>query len=114
MLNDLDQIGSIIHANAVEKGFYDPVHRMDQQDIIIFELKQLAMIHSEVTEVLEALRKDKGPDVVSEEMADIFIRLMDLHSFMELQGHVNQKMSEAVLKKISVNSDRPMLHGVKA
>jgi len=114
MLNDLDDVGFTIHANAVEKGFYDPLSRLDEQDYIIFYLKQLAMIHSEVTEVLECLRKSKGPEAVADEMADIFIRLVDLYSLLRLKGEVDKPLSEAVLSKMGVNSSRPRLHGVKA
>jgi len=111
---DLDYAAHVIHSNAIEKGFYDPVDRMDEQDIIIFELKQLAMIHSEVTEVLEALRKKKGAREVSEEMADIFIRLVDLYSFLLKRGEVDRPLSEAILEKIDINSNRPKMHGVLA
>lgn len=111
---DLDYAAHVIHSNAIEKGFYDPVQRMDEQDVIIFEIKQLAMIHSEVTEVLEALRKKKGAREVSEEMADIFIRLVDLYSFLLKRGEVDRTLSEAILAKIDVNSNRPKMHGVLA
>ena len=114
MLNDLDDVGFTIHANAVAKGFYDPIDRMDEQDVLIFELKQLAMLHSEVTEVLEALRKNKGPDVVADEMADIFIRLVDLYSFLRRRGEVDKPLSEAVKAKTKINTERPRLHGVRA
>jgi len=72
------------------------------------------MIHSEVTEVLEALRKNKGADVVADEMADIFIRLMDLYSFMRLNNDVDKSMAQAVREKMNLNSDRPKMHGVLA
>ena len=114
MLNDLDDVGFTIHANAISKGFYDPVDRMEEQDILIFELKQLSMIHSEVTEVLEALRKNKGPSAVADEMADIFIRLVDLYSFFRRRGKVDKSLSEAVTFKMNVNTERERMHGVLA
>jgi NTP pyrophosphatase (non-canonical NTP hydrolase) len=114
MLNDLDDVGFTIHSNAVAKGFYESLERMEEQDFILFKLKQLAMIHSEVTEVLEALRKNKGADVVADEMADIFIRLMDLYSFMRLNNDVDKSMAQAVREKMNLNSDRPKMHGVLA
>lgn len=114
MLNDLDDVGFTIHMNAREKGFYDPVERMDEKDVLIFELKQLAMLHSEVTEVLEALRKNKGPDVVADEMADVFIRLVDLYSFLQSRGEVDKTLSEAIKNKTQINTERPRMHGVLA
>jgi NTP pyrophosphatase (non-canonical NTP hydrolase) len=114
VLNDLDDVGFTIHANAVEKGFYEPLSRLDEEDYIIFYLKQLAMIHSEVSEVLEALRKAKGPDAVADEMADILIRLVDLYSLLRRTGEVKITLAEAVARKTNINKDRPKMHGVLA
>ena len=114
MINDLEDVGFTIHSNAIDKGFYDPVGRMEEQDILIFELKQLSMIHSEVTEVLEALRKNKGPATVADEMADIFIRLVDLYSFFRRRGKVDKPLAEAVTFKMNANIERERMHGVLA
>ena len=81
-LTDLDDLAHTLHANAKEKGFYEPLENMDEKDHVIFYLKQLAMIHSEVTEVLEAIRKDKGSNLVVEELADIIIRVLAFWAFL--------------------------------
>jgi len=50
----LDNMAKMIHKNAVEKGFWEP---NTEENHTIFYLKQIAMIHSECSEVLEAIRK---------------------------------------------------------
>ena len=81
-LTDLDDLAHTLHARAKAKGFYEPMENMEEKDYVIFYLKQLAMVHSEVSEVLEAIRKDKGDDVVVEELADILIRVLDFWAFL--------------------------------
>lgn len=110
----LEDVAYTVHDNAVEKGFWEPIMRMEYDDRIIFYLKQLAMIHSEVSETLEAIRKDKGESVVVEEMADIIIRLLDLWAGMDKLGDVETTLTEALESKIGINRERPRLHGVKA
>ena len=44
-----------IHETSVEKGFWEP---NNEDTHTIFYLKQIAMIHSECSEVLEAIRKE--------------------------------------------------------
>ena len=64
-----DDLAINLHKTAVEKGFWD----QDVDDI--FVSKQLMMIVSEVVEVLEAVRKDKGEEEIAKEFADIIICL---------------------------------------
>jgi hypothetical protein len=66
MLNDLDDVSFTLHAHAREKGFWDA---NTEEARTIFYLKQIAMIHSEASEVLEAIRKEKGDKLVVEELA---------------------------------------------
>ena len=110
---NIDQLAQTIHSTAVEKKFWAPMERMEHQDRFIFYCKQIAMIHSEATEVLEALRKDKGQDKVVEELADILIRVLDLYEGMRLEEDVTDSLDEVLLKKININRDRPELHGTR-
>lgn len=69
--------------------------------------KILALIHSEVSEALEADRNDEGEDSYAEELADIVIRVLD-HAESEgidLEAEVEQKMAE--------NRSRDYMHGGK-
>jgi NTP pyrophosphatase (non-canonical NTP hydrolase) len=122
MLNELSQQ---IHANNVEKGFYQGTKNIGEM---------LCLIHSEVSEALEADRKDrylKKPISVNdlnkyvngdlfkggydthikgtfeEEMADIIIRVLDLCAFknIDIDAHVAAKMR--------YNSLREFMHGKK-
>ncbi len=64
----------------------------------------LALIHSEVSEALEAYRDEKPLD---EELADVIIRVMDLSDRMKLN------MDKAVSEKIEKNKTRGFRHGRK-
>ena len=80
-LAEIDDLAHTLHAHAKRQGFYEPYENMDEADHVVFHLKQLAMIHSEVTEVLEAIRKEQGDEKVVEELADIVIRVLDFWAF---------------------------------
>lgn len=111
MLNDLDDVSYTLNANARDKGFWDA---NTEENRVIFYLKQLAMIHSEVSEVLEAIRKEKGDDVVVEELADIIIRVLDLYAGMATDGYTNASLQRSLQAKMEKNTTRPRMHGVLA
>jgi NTP pyrophosphatase (non-canonical NTP hydrolase) len=113
-LTDMDDLAHTLHHRAKAKGFYEPYENIDEKDYVIFYLKQLAMVHSEVTEVLEAIRKDKGDNLVVEELADILIRVLDFWAFLNETGYTKKKLSDALNEKIAVNEERPHMHGVLA
>lgn len=102
----------MLHGTAVEKGFWEPIERMDEQDQFIFFAKQLMMIDSEVTEVLEALRKNKGSQQVVEELADILIRVLDLYAGLKAHGAVTESLHYTMIEKMRINETRERLHGV--
>lgn len=106
----IDAVGAEVHAVAVEKGFWDAPTDVN------FVLSKLALIHSEVSETLEAIRKDMGEEVVLEELADIVIRIVDLFAGMKDSGMLGPTASldEALFNKIEKNRDRPRMHGVLA
>jgi NTP pyrophosphatase (non-canonical NTP hydrolase) len=90
---------------ATEKGFWRDPSMMD-----VYAAK-LALVHSEVTEVLEALRKSQGPDKVTEEFADIFIRCFDLHNKLAQAGEATPDLYRTILAKLEKNSGREAMHG---
>ena len=108
---NLEEMAYAIHSNAVEKGFWEP---NTPDNHTVFYLKQLAMIHSEVSETLEAIRKEKGEEIIVEEMADTIIRLLDLWAGMHRDGAVKTLLTDALISKVAINTDRPRLHGVLA
>ena len=101
----LDVLSALLHETAIEKGFWDKPKNFD-----VFGNK-LALIHSEVTEVLEAMRKNKGSEEIVEEMVDILIRTLDLYASMRNGGFVEHSLDEVLFKKMEINKDRAKLHG---
>lgn len=105
---NFDEISKELHATAKEKGFYDSLNMAEFNS----QAKQLAMIHSEVTEVLEALRKSQGERAVVEELADIAIRLFDMYASLVEAGVVTLSFDEVFADKTSINKSREKMHGV--
>ncbi len=102
-----DEITKELHAVAVEKGFWP--EEVDD----IFITKQLMMIVSEAVEVMEAIRKSRGPEEVADEMADILIRTFDLYAGLVEHEYTHISLDEAFEKKTGYNKTRPEKHGVK-
>lgn len=75
----------------------------------------MALIHSEVSEALEALRLEEPPQsgkipdhlLVTEELADVVIRCAIV------AGMLGVDLGDAVVQKGEYNKGRPMMHGGK-
>jgi NTP pyrophosphatase (non-canonical NTP hydrolase) len=97
-------LGEEIAANALSKGFDNSSN--DGQTI--------ALIHSEVSEVLEAVRHGNPPDDkipefsgAEAELADTIIRCLDM-------GHQRGwRVPEAIIAKMAFNKTRSTMHGGK-
>lgn len=104
-----DQIMLDIHATAVAKGFWDGTEEGLSPD---FVLAKLALIHSEVSEVLEAYRKEQGGKAIMEEFADVFIRTYDLIVGMHEHGIIDSHDIDSVIElKAGINKFRARRHG---
>lgn len=101
----LDALSAVIHELADEKGFWEGEKTYDK-----FGLK-LALVHSEITEVLEAIRKSKGSEKIVEEIADTIIRLLDIYAAMRNESIVVDSLDEVLQNKININKERQRLHG---
>ena len=101
----LDALSAVLHEIAKDKGFWEGQYTHDKIG------NKLALVHSEVTEVLEAIRKNQGSEKVVEEMADVIIRLLDIYAAMRNEEAVMHSLDETLHKKININKDRQRLHG---
>jgi NTP pyrophosphatase (non-canonical NTP hydrolase) len=101
----LDALAALLHETAIEKGFWDGEYSHDKVG------NKLALVHSEVTEVLEAIRKNKGSEEIVEEIADILIRTLDIYAAMRNEETILHSLDEILEKKININKSRPVLHG---
>jgi NTP pyrophosphatase (non-canonical NTP hydrolase) len=107
MFDSLDNLAIDLHKTAIEKGFWP--EEIDD----IFIAKQCMMIVSEVTEAMEAVRKDKGEQEISKEFADIIIRTLDLYAGMVEAGYTNLSLDDILKEKAEFNITRPEKHGVR-
>lgn len=107
MFDSLDNLAIDLHKTATEKGFWP--EEIDD----IFIAKQCMMIVSEVTEAMEAVRKDKGEQEISKEFADIIIRTLDLYAGMVEAGYTNLSLDDILKEKAEFNITRPEKHGVR-
>jgi len=101
----LDALSAVLHESAKEKGFWDGEYTNDKVG------NKLALVHSEVTEILEAIRKSHGSEKVVEEMADVIIRLLDIYAAMRNEEQILHSLDEVLEAKINKNKERPRLHG---
>lgn len=106
----INELAKEIHENAKSKGFFDSEKNIGEM---------LCLIHSEVSEALEADRKGRHTtgtiqtinsfvidemfvtdfkiavkDTFEDELADVMIRVMDLAAFkgIDLEAHIKAKM----------------------
>jgi NTP pyrophosphatase (non-canonical NTP hydrolase) len=104
-----DDLAEQLHETAVSKGFW----KDEEECGDIFLAKQCMMIVSEVTELMEAIRKDKGEKEIVLETADIIIRTLDLYAGLVASGYTTISLDYALQEKANINKDRPEKHGVK-
>lgn len=111
-----DDLADEIAEIAESKGFWD---YEDVGENGLIPLK-LALVHTEVSEALEAYRKsydDEYPDLRSgmtpmqeedftEELADTVIRILDIIGFYNLDD-----FGRILMSKIETNRERPYRHG---
>lgn len=96
----LKAIAEMVHLNGKNHGWWDRPREIPEL---------LCLIHSEISEALEAYRIDKmeGPDGLPGELADALIRICDLAEVIGID------IEAAVLKKHEYNKTRPYRHGGK-
>jgi NTP pyrophosphatase (non-canonical NTP hydrolase) len=74
--------------------------------------EMIALMHSELSEALEGLRKPADSTIsqgnLAEEMADTVIRILDFCAHRDID------LGSAIMEKMAVNEKRPYKHGGKA
>ena len=102
---NFNRVAIAVYENSVVKGFWDESNPLRDGELI-------ALIHSELSEALEALRNgNPADDKLSEfsgleaELADCVIRIMQMGIAKKL------RLPEAILAKVAYNHCRPYKHG---
>jgi NTP pyrophosphatase (non-canonical NTP hydrolase) len=102
---EFDAVAQEVNQMAIEKGWWKGERN---------EGELIALMHSELSEALEAIRNGNPPDDkipeftgVEAELADVIIRIMDMAA---AKGY---RVGEAVVAKINYNKNRPYKHGGK-
>ncbi len=91
----LKELCQICHAVAVEKGFWDEKRNIGEA---------LMLIVTELAEAMEAHRHQDDANF-KEELADTFIRLLDLCGGLKID------IEEEIAQKCERNKKRPYKHG---
>jgi NTP pyrophosphatase (non-canonical NTP hydrolase) len=107
IIDDINDVAQSIHIVAVKKGFWDFGENASQvrvaEDLIP---AKLMLVVTELAEAMEAYRDDNKENF-EEEIADTFIRLLDLC------GAFGINIREEICKKMMKNIKRPYQHGRK-
>lgn len=122
-MKGINELAKEVYKNAKSKGFYDNGAANNIGE-------RIALIHSELSEALEADRKNKyckseglgeeltdqefkewfqnyTKDTFEDEIADVVIRCLDM------SAHLGFDIEKHILLKMRYNSLRPIMHGGK-
>lgn len=118
-MGQLLEMAKVYEKTAGDKGFWSDEPKWGDFDAPqkcieatkLYKAAKIALMHSELSEALEGVRKDAVdshcPEFTSEEveLADAVIRILDY------AYHYNLRLDEAMAAKSAYNNTRPYKHG---
>lgn len=124
-MQNLTELAKEINSDVRKKGFWNSMHnaiKLSEENSGIFTkdikdafiAQKLALVHTEVSEAVEALRKDGyeseeyglfEKDSFADELADSIIRILDLCGELEID------IEKQIQWKLTKNKQREFMHG---
>jgi hypothetical protein len=103
-----NRIQTRAHTHALSHGFWEGPENNAVGT-------KIALMHSELSEALEAQRIGDPPDKNCPEFSGTEVELADtIVRIMDFAGRHGLRVAEALLAKIEYNATRPHMHGGKA
>ena len=120
----IQDLQELVYKNNVEAGWWTSLDtgELKVKGNITEILAKLALVHSEVSEALEGVRKDLMDDklphrkMVEVELADAVIRILDLcgHEGYDLAGAIEEKLAYNAVREDHKVENRMKVGGKKA